>query len=112
MGKYVRLEYEVFFPKGFPWVKGGKLPGLAGGDGGKCGGGEHSNDCWSARLMWRANGAGEAYLYVPTSQASGFCSTTGTKCDSAAGVSFMRGAWTFQTGVWTKIAYTGTVLYV
>lgn len=57
--------------------------------------------------MWRANGAGEAYLYVPTSQASGFCTTNGTKCDWVAGISFMRGAWTFKTGVWTKVALTG-----
>lgn len=47
IGKTARLEYEVFFPNNFPFVKGGKLPGLAGGQAGECGGGEHSNDCWS-----------------------------------------------------------------
>jgi len=25
------LEYDVFFPSGFQWTRGGKLPGLCGG---------------------------------------------------------------------------------
>lgn len=38
LGTAARLEYEVFFPKNFTFVKGGKLPGLQGGSTG-CGGG-------------------------------------------------------------------------
>ena len=56
------LSYELAFDENFPWVKGGKLPGLRGGpnpDG--CSGGNEPNgtDCFSTRLMWRTNGVGE-----------------------------------------------------
>ena len=61
MGTAVRLEYEVYFPTGFEWVKGGKLPGFLGGPIG-CSGGDDPYGCWSVRLMWRREGAGEAYM--------------------------------------------------
>lgn len=57
----VSMEYSVFFPEGFQWVKGGKLPGLYGGRPG-CSGGDAAEDCFSTRLMWRAGGVGELYL--------------------------------------------------
>jgi len=57
----VTLAYSVFFPVDFDWVKGGKLPGLYGGHIG-CSGGDKALDCFSTRLMWRQNGAGEVYL--------------------------------------------------
>jgi len=49
LGDAVRLEYQVFFPENFPWVKGGKLPGIIGGRTG-CGGGDDANDCFSGML--------------------------------------------------------------
>lgn len=57
----VTLEYSVFFPSGFQWVKGGKLPGLYGGHM-TCSGGDDATTCFSTRLMWREDGAGELYL--------------------------------------------------
>ena len=57
----VTLEYSVFFPVHFDWVKGGKLPGLFGGHTG-CSGGASASDCFSTRLMWRPQGVGELYL--------------------------------------------------
>ena len=57
----VSLEYTVFFPSNFEWVKGGKLPGLYGGHT-TCSGGDDAKSCFSTRLMWRAHGAGELYL--------------------------------------------------
>ena len=57
----VTLEYSVFFPADFDWVKGGKLPGLFGGHTG-CSGGASARDCFSTRLMWRPQGVGELYL--------------------------------------------------
>ena len=57
----VTLEYNVFFPGDFEWVKGGKLPGLYGGRTG-CSGGDPALDCFSTRLMWRTGGVGELYL--------------------------------------------------
>ena len=57
----VTFAYSVFFPSDFEWVKGGKLPGLYGGRTG-CSGGDAADDCFSTRLMWRKEGAGELYL--------------------------------------------------
>jgi hypothetical protein len=58
------LTYCVRFSEGFEWVKGGKLPGLCGGpenvSGGKRADGTNG---FSVRLMWRAEGRGEAYVY-------------------------------------------------
>jgi len=60
----VELRYTVTFSRDFDWVKGGKLPGLGGGPenvtGGKPATGTNG---FSARLMWRADGRGEAYVY-------------------------------------------------
>ena len=58
------LSYEVAFDFGFDWVKGGKLPGLRGGpDPNNCSGGNQTTttgtNCFSSRVMWRMNGAGE-----------------------------------------------------
>lgn len=61
----VTLEYKVFFPGDFDWVKGGKLPGLYGGHT-RCSGGSPALDCFSTRMMWRAGGAGELYLVKPS----------------------------------------------
>jgi hypothetical protein len=85
------LTYQVRFPPEFEFVKGGKLPGLFGGDaprgcaiaGGKAG--------FSARLMWRPEGAGELYLYHPGQSAT-------------CGESIDRGAWTFTRANWITIA--------
>ena len=57
----VTFRYSVFFPANFDWVLAGKLPGLYGGHTG-CSGGNAALDCFSTRLMWRQNGAGELYL--------------------------------------------------
>jgi hypothetical protein len=57
------VSYEVAFDAGYNWVKGGKLPGLRGGpDPLGCSGGNKPNgsDCFSTRMMWRTNGAGES----------------------------------------------------
>lgn len=57
------LTYQVRFPQGFQWVKGGKLPGLYGGVE-PFSGKKHNDNGWSLRLMWRTNGAGEIYAYI------------------------------------------------
>lgn len=56
------LTYEVAFDSNFDFVKGGKLPGLRGGpDPDGCSGGSAANgsNCFSSRLMWRKDAAGE-----------------------------------------------------
>jgi hypothetical protein len=83
------LRYFVRFPMGFDFVKGGKLPGLYGGtvvSGRKIPDGTNG---FSTRYMWRTNGAGEVYAYLPTSVAHG--------------TSLGRGSWFWPTGVWTEV---------
>lgn len=81
--------YYVRFAPNFPFVKGGKLPGLGGGAGNTGGNKPTGVDGISARLMWRTNGAGEAYTYLPNGQ--------------PWGTSLGRGKWTFPRGVWVKV---------
>ncbi len=58
------LRYTLRFSPDFDFVKGGKLPGLCGGPENVSGGrpADGSNG-FSARLMWRREGRGEAYVY-------------------------------------------------
>jgi hypothetical protein len=64
------LSYDVRFPEGFDWVKGGKLPGLYGGVEPYSGGG-HNPHGWSARLMWREDGVAEIYTYIADTRGYG-----------------------------------------
>jgi len=114
--KSAALEYEVYIPSDFDFVKGGKLMGMSGGRGGGrgCGGGADPAWCFNSRIMWRRDGWGEAYLYVPEGmQHPEFCNKY-EKCSGSAikpcnfcnldkGVSFARGGFVFQKGEWNKI---------
>lgn len=55
-------EYFVRFGKDFQFVKGGKLPGLAGGTS-KSGLRRADGSGWSARFMWRQGGQAVLYVY-------------------------------------------------
>ncbi|KZS98335.1 hypothetical protein SISNIDRAFT_422157 [Sistotremastrum niveocremeum HHB9708] len=101
------VSYEVAFAAGFNFVKGGKLPGIRGGpepDG--CSGGSQPTgaDCFTARLMWRTNGAGEIYAYIPPTGIT--CSTSKGQfiCNSDFGISIDRGSFTFPTGQWSRVS--------
>lgn len=59
------LRYYVRFDPGFDFVKGGKLPGLAGGAANTGGHKPNGADGWSARIMWRAGGKIVQYVYHP-----------------------------------------------
>ncbi|TFL01094.1 polysaccharide lyase family 14 protein, partial [Pterulicium gracile] len=102
----VSLSYSVFFPRGFEWVRGGKLPGLYGGREG-CSGGDEALDCFSTRMMWRAEGEGELYLYAPRSaQPPSLCSPPeryNTSCSSTYGLSIGRGNFKWEEGRWTEV---------
>lgn len=85
----VCLAYRVRFPPGFAFAKGGKLPGLFGGDAPR--GGQKARDVgFSARLMWRAQGGAELYLYAPGQS-------------SAFGESIGRGERAFPRGEWIEV---------
>jgi hypothetical protein len=82
----LRLSYYVRFSENFDFVKGGKLPGLFGGDGGSGRVIPNGTDGFSTRYMWRQRGEGEVYAYLPTS--------------SEHGTSIGRGNWRFRRDRW------------
>ncbi|KAG6860729.1 hypothetical protein C0995_008085 [Termitomyces sp. Mi166 len=113
--KEATFGYSVFFEKGFAFNKGGKLPGLYGGDSEEeavsCSGGRRSTKCFSARLMWRAEAAGEFYTYLPPYTDARFaankaqCDTVANSdCNPTYGASIGRGAFKFADGAWTTVA--------
>jgi hypothetical protein len=83
------LTFNIRFPVGYSWVKGGKLPGLCGG---QCWTGSNNGPGgFATRFMWRANGAGEVLLSDAT--------TTGYGADLGLG------SWHFQAdGQWHTIS--------
>lgn len=83
------LTYQVRFPAGFDFVKGGKLPGLFGGEVTSGQNIPDGTNGFSTRYMWRAEGAGEVYAYLPSSEQHG--------------TSLGRGCWSFPPGTWTTI---------
>ena len=98
--KEISFQYDIYFDPNFDWVKGGKLPGLYGGSTGASGG-NHIVDGMSARLMWRRNGGGELYMYIPTTQDS---SVTAIAIDEyPTGLSLGRNQFYFVKGQWQTI---------
>jgi hypothetical protein len=61
------LSYQVRFPVGFDFVRGGKLPGIYGGKGNSGGKIPDGTDGFSFRLMWGKGGRGNVYAYLPSS---------------------------------------------
>lgn len=82
-------------------LDGGNSAGEAVG----CSGGSRSNACFSARLMWRENGEGEFYTYLPPALGSNrkVCSLPNSHCNPTYGASVGRGSFRFATGAWTRI---------
>lgn len=62
------LKYHLFVPSDFDFAKGGKLPGLAGGEGNSGGEVPNGRDGWSVRFMFQENGRLCAYIYYPDMQ--------------------------------------------
>ncbi|PMR73935.1 hypothetical protein C1H69_16130 [Billgrantia endophytica] len=81
------LSYQVRFAPDFDFVKGGKLPGLYGGDAPSGGEAVDGENGFSLRLMWREMGEGELYPYVVGHE----------------GVSVGRGSWHFPVGRWVSV---------
>ena len=84
------LSYHLWFAPDFPFNKGGKLPGLFGGDGPAGGKDVDGASGFSARFMWRKDGQGEVYAYIPGKP-------------DGRGMSIDRGAWTFPRGKWVQM---------
>jgi len=100
----IYFQYSVQFQQDFKFQKGGKLPGVYGGRV-ECSGGNAALDCFSLRLMWRKNGNGEAYLYVPKNEQDPSISTIPpfTEINPTYGISAGRGAFKFTAGQWDTV---------
>ncbi len=59
------LAYRLKFGDGFDFVRGGKIPGLIGGEANTGGDAPDGTDGWSARMMWRPDGEVVQYVYHP-----------------------------------------------
>lgn len=79
------LSYRVRFDDGFEFRKGGKLPGLFGGQAPSGGDAVDGDKGFSTRLMWRKDGEGEIYAYVANKRGK-------------YGASIGRGRWSFEPG--------------
>ncbi|EIW53921.1 uncharacterized protein TRAVEDRAFT_153895 [Trametes versicolor FP-101664 SS1] len=110
-GAEVVFGYDVLFEEGFDFRKGGKLPGIYGGAGDAaygCTGGRQTDrcKCFNLRLMWRENGVGELYAYVPQSEINTqrlLAVPPRSIQHPDYGFSVGRGAWTFASGRWTRV---------
>ena len=85
----LRLSYYLRFSENFDFVKGGKLPGLFGGTEVSYGKIPDGTNGFSTRFMWRRNGGGEIYAYLPSSKKHG--------------TSIGRGNWQFIPGKWQHL---------
>ncbi len=63
--KKLYYGYRFKFPQGFRFVKGGKLPGIGGGDSNTNGAIPNGADGWSVRMMWDKEGKLVQYVYHP-----------------------------------------------
>jgi len=113
--KEATLGYSVMFDKNFQFNFGGKLPGFYGGDSAtiatSCSGGRRDSRCFSARFMWRSEGKGELYTYLPPFDDSKFAANKKvcdikpqSECNPTYGASIGRGAFNFEVGVWNQIS--------
>jgi hypothetical protein len=81
------FEYEIRFDSGFPWSKGGKIPGLSGGAGYTGGEPAWAGDGFSVRIMWREGGRLIPYVYhynQPENFGDTFGATLGYVTDTKA----------------------------
>ncbi|KAF9483184.1 polysaccharide lyase family 14 protein [Pholiota conissans] len=109
------FSYRMMLQEGWIWVKGGKLPGIFGGVGDlsyACTGGRKDQrcQCFNLRPMWRPEGVGELYAYLPlTAQNSAQLSAVPPRSieNSDYGFSVGRGAYHFTRAVcgWITIAF-------
>jgi hypothetical protein len=87
-GKEYILEYKIRFDGNFPFTRGGKIPGLAGGNA-PTGCVDVTAKGFSARMMWREGGSLIGYLYDQDQN---------TDCGNNIGTSF-----DFKAGQWHSI---------
>lgn len=111
--KEVLFSYAVYFEPGFDFNRGGKLPGVYGGSTPEvaygCSGGRKTDreKCFSLRLMWRRNGDGEIYAYLPLNDTNKTVLSQvppKSKLNPDFGFSVGQGSFKFVPGQWSVIA--------
>lgn len=107
-GNEATLQFDVYFPSNFEFVKGGKLVGMYGGGNG-CSGCTSDvtvrSNCFSARMCWGANGNGFPYLYLPldANHEPDFCKLNiGSNCDARCGLAFNQTRY-FEKNKWNTV---------
>lgn len=96
------LQYNLKFEQNFDWVKGGKLPGMWIGNIGASGG-NHDVNGYSYRSAWHANGAAQAYLYIPKQQSPDLGKQPGFINSDVYGDALWRGQFAFDTNTWYSV---------
>ncbi|PFH53659.1 polysaccharide lyase family 14 protein [Amanita thiersii Skay4041] len=109
---HVQFSYRLLLQPDWEWRKGGKLPGIFGGEGDlayRCTGGRTRDrcQCFDIRPMWRENGIGELYVYLPpiAPNPSLLLSVPPRSISNPQnyGTSIGRGAFHFTPGTWTLL---------
>lgn len=91
--KTMWVGYKIKFEEGFDFRKGGKLPGLCGGKAYSGGNKPASKgDGWSARIMWRQDGAIHQYMYY-VEQAANYGDYWPWTDESSVSSRFIPGKW-------------------
>ncbi|KAF7348203.1 Polysaccharide lyase family 14 protein [Mycena sanguinolenta] len=109
------LSYRMMLQSDWEWVKGGKFPGIFGGEGDlsySCTGGRQDErcKCFNIRPMWRSKGLGELYTYIPlteTNREKLIAVPPLSKENSDYGFSVGRNAFKFDiaVGKWIALAF-------
>ncbi|KAJ7160157.1 polysaccharide lyase family 14 protein [Mycena filopes] len=112
---HVILSYRMTLQSDWEWVKGGKLPGIFGGEGESSyactGGRQHDRSkCFNVRPMWRAKGLGELYMYIPLTETNRerlLAVPPSSKENTDYGFSVGRNAFNFDMaiGKWISLAF-------
>ncbi|KAK7022158.1 polysaccharide lyase family 14 protein [Favolaschia claudopus] len=110
---HVLISYRMMLQSDWEWVKGGKFPGIFGGEGDfsySCTGGRQNDrcKCFNVRPMWRSKGVGELYTYLPLTPGNRerlISVPPSSKENSDYGSSVGRDAFRFTAGKWLSLAF-------
>jgi len=96
----IKLSWDVYYPTGFKFARGGKFGGVGIGYG-AASGGNHSTTGASNRIMWQEDGGIIDYLYLP----SGVPQTNPGLQKDGFGIGLFKNdfAKALRTGYWNKI---------
>jgi hypothetical protein len=98
----VTVSFDVMFQPGADFKMGGKLFGLFGGTG-DCTGGVMQPSCFSTRIMWRQDGKGEGYAYIPDNSNANYCNRPTITCNPPYGSMMNPGAFKLIPGTWATL---------